>query len=191
MATKTPTKRERAINYFIDNFKATPEEFLKYIIFQYYKNTVPVVAIFAPRGAKTEYHYRFNTKEEADNFVIKQKAYITKQHENEQNRLKQYEEEKKGFEAGKILVSSWGCEQTNVDFYLIIERKKDFLILQEIGEKRIYGGHDDRGTTIPDLTNRKGQPFRKKISVYASVKLESYKYCRLWDGKPEYFSSYA
>ncbi len=189
---KAPTKREKAINYFIENCNPKREDFHNYIIFEYTsKNNKPAVVIFAPRGIKPEYHYGFRTIEEAQKFVTDQKKYIQNRFEQDQREQKRHDEEKKGFEKGKIVVSSWGCEQTNIDFYLIVDRKNDFVTLQEIGGTRIYGGYDDRGTTIPDLTIKKGEPFKKKISIYASIKFESYKYGRLWDGKPEYFSSYA
>jgi len=36
-----------------------------------------------------------------------------------------------------------------------------------------------------------GEPMRKKITKYASIKLSSFETARPWDGKPEYWSSYA
>ena len=45
--------------------------------------------------------------------------------------------------------------------------------------------------TLPNKEIKIGEPFRKKITKYASINLESYKYCGLWDGRPLSCSSYA
>ncbi|HAY3536886.1 TPA: hypothetical protein JRX32_003549 [Elizabethkingia anophelis] len=44
---------------------------------------------------------------------------------------------------GTILYSDWGYEQTNINFYLVLERKNSKLILQEIGQIRTYERQDD------------------------------------------------
>jgi hypothetical protein len=192
-AEKTPTKRDRAIQYFIDNFIVSRTDFLNHIIFEYNNNNgFPCVAIFGERGFRPECNYRFKNEGEACAFTIEQKASIQRRHDQEQERLNKYAKEKEGFKAGEILVSSWGHEQTNIDFYLILERKNDFVLLQEIGQsKSLDTRYGDRGETTADKTTIIGEPFKKKISKFASVQLASYKYCGLWDGKPEYWSGYA
>lgn len=185
------TKRQKALNHFIETLKAKQEDFLNHIIFTYKKELVPIVAIFGEKGFKAESHYRFKNQEQADDFIKKEKASIQRKFDQYQIQLNQWGELKKGYEKGKILVSSWGYEQTNVDFYLILEKKNDFVLIQEIGQNKNYGLHDDRGTTMPDQNKKIGEPFRKKISKYGSIALASYKYCNLWDGKEEHFSNYA
>jgi hypothetical protein len=46
---------------------------------------------------------------------------------------------------------SWGYEQTNINFYLVVERKKSTLVLQEIGQNRTYE-HQDSGTCTPNTS---------------------------------------
>jgi len=192
---KTPTKRELTLSKFVDLIKTnngTQEDFLNHIIFLYTNNNKPVLAIFGPRGHRPETHFNFKNEAQRANYLADQKTSIQRRHDQDEARMKQYTEEKKGFEVGKILRSSWGCEQTNIDYYLIIERKNDFVTLQEIGENRQtdprYG---DRGTTTPDTNKKVGEPFKKKVSKFASIELASYKFGRLWDEKPDYWSSYA
>lgn len=36
---------------------------------------------------------------------------------------------------GKILVSTWGYDQTNVDFYKVVRESESFVWLQKIGNK--------------------------------------------------------
>jgi len=95
------------------------------------------------------------------------------------------------FVPGAILYSSWGYDQTNIDFYEILERNNDFVIIQEIGQVRDHDSMGDSGTCMPNKEIKIGEPFRKKITKNASINLESYKGCWLWDGKPKSWSSYA
>jgi hypothetical protein len=88
------------------------------------------------------------------------------------------------------LVCSWGYDQTNINFYQIISRKNDFIILQEIG-KTITDNQYDRGHCVANPSNLIGEPMRKKITKYALVKFSSFEIARPWKGKPEYWSSYA
>ena len=91
---------------------------------------------------------------------------------------------------GAILYSSWGYEQTNVDFYIILERVNNTVTLQQIGEIRQYD-HADSGKVSPDASKTFGEPFKKRINKYGYINLNSYSYCNLYDGTPKYFSTYA
>jgi hypothetical protein len=192
---KAPTKRELTLSKFDDLIKTnngTKEDFLNYIIFLYTNNNKPVLAIFGPRGYKPETHYNFRTEEQRADYLADQKKSIQRRHDESQRMLQQCNEEKKDFEVNKILVSSWGYEQTNIDFYIILERKNDFITIQKIGENRIPSDKwCDRGTTTPNKDILIGEPFRKKIDKWASVSINSYQRARVWDGKPEGWSSYA
>jgi len=191
--TKIPSKRERAFLIFESKKDSKKEIFLNHTFFTYIDNVKnsPCLAVFNSRGHRTIEHFIFPSNEARSEHLTKLRKRIQNSFDAEQNHLSKYKEEAEQFQKGKILISSWGCEQTNIDFYLIVDRKNDFVTIQEIESKREYSKEGDRGTTTPDISKTKGEPFKKKISKYASLQLESYKYCRLWDGKPEYFSSYA
>lgn len=194
MATlaKQPTKKQKAINYFVDELKAVKEDYHGSIFLTYQKNNFPVLAIFEGSGFRPNTHFRFKNDAELTAYANQQKEYIKKRFDAEQIRMQGYTKEKEAFQTGKILYSSWGFEQTNIDFYVILERKNDFVTIQEIGQTReIDSRYGDRGTVTPDLNNKIGEPFKKKISKYASVNIASYKYCSVWDGQPKYYSSYA
>ena len=53
------------------------------------------------------------------------------------------------YTVGSILYCSWGYDQTNVDFYLVVARKGDWLTLQPMNKKKTYTGHMS-GTCTPD-----------------------------------------
>ena len=191
-ATKKLTKKETWIRSFEQKTNAIKTTYKNIVIINYVNNGKPIVAIWETKSHKPTYHYRFNTADEMFHFITERQKKADEYAKIDAQRMSDYTEEKKGYVEGAILFSSWGWEQTNIDWYIVLERKNDFVIIQEIGSKRTYDRNfNDRGDCIPDATIRIGEPFRKKITKYASINLESYKYCALWDGKPKSWSSYA
>lgn len=98
------------------------------------------------------------------------------------------------FVEGAILYTSWGYDQTNIDWYEIVKRKGAFVWIREIGGRREENGWAT-GTTLPAPGHFIGPEMRKKVRVYKgdenSVRIESYASAWLWDGKPKRWSSYA
>lgn len=103
---------------------------------------------------------------------------------------------------GDILVNTWGWEQTNVDFYQIMEIKgRTKLIVKELNQKAEYTG-DMSGQTMPlkdnfsdresRITSLMTKPSTHSITEpYRICEPEKYYYITKWDGKSEYFSKYA
>lgn len=182
------TKKQMAINYLMAKDGAKKETFFTLDIIVYGLT----VAIFQGKGHKPYKHYRFNDETALNGFILHEKERELKAEENRIKQAKKYEAEKQKIVEGAILYSSWGYEQTNIDFYIVVSRKNDFVILQEVGSHKIYDDNfNDRGSCMPDVTTKIGDPFRKKINKYEGVNLASYKWCGLWDGQPKGWSSYA
>jgi len=187
---KTLTKKEQLITWFMNNKPNVSREIYKDIIIV--KHSLCSVAIWETKSQKPDYHYRFNNAVELEQFITKRKEQADKREEHNKKKNNEYEEKKKGFVVGAILYSSWGYEQTNIDWFVVLERKNDFVILQQIGSDKKYDdNYGDRGSCMPDINFKIGSPFRKKITKYASINLNSYSWCGLWDGKSKGWSSYA
>jgi len=149
------------------------------------------IAVFGKTGARPRYHYRFRSNSEMTDFMQRRINEANLEAEREKIRIHRDLEESQKFKPGTILYSSWGYEQTNIDFYQIIERKGQFVTLQEIGSEKTYEEWGDRGRCKPDPKVLIGDPFRKKISQNASIRLTSYSFAQLYEGRPLYWSSYA
>ena len=95
------------------------------------------------------------------------------------------------FKEGAILYSTWGYEQTNVDFYKIVERKPKSVVLQKIGNKvtEYYDNYGEAGKCVADEEHKIDKPFFRRITKSGYVNIDSVSYARLWDGKPVYWSS--
>lgn len=101
------------------------------------------------------------------------------------------------YTVGSILYCSWGYDQTNVDFYLVVARKGNWLTLQPMNKQQTYTGHMT-GHCVPDGIVELACTFRRRLRideatghVYGCKGPESFMGLYHWDGKPKQFSSYA
>lgn len=98
-----------------------------------------------------------------------------------------------GFTIGDILVSSWGYDQTNVDFYQVTR------IMPKTIEIRAIRKHCEEtgfmcGYSVPiPSAFRSGctKHLVKKREKDEFIKLSSFEFAYKWDGKPKYTSWYA
>jgi hypothetical protein len=92
---------------------------------------------------------------------------------------------------GNILVSSWGYDQTNIDFYKVVAlHGKKSISIVPIESLSNYNSMYMTGTKIPDPDSKQGE-VKKGIYGLYGIKLESYSRAVLWNGKPQNYSSYA
>lgn len=189
---KRQTKQQRAIELLINYNGAQLEEFhtLKFL-----RHSGNCVVVFR-RGSPRPYaNYRFRDARLMEEWIEKEKKTEADSAKRTLEYYNKAAEEAARIIPGAILYSSWGYEQTNIDFYRVLSRKGDFVMIQPIGKIKSFAEFsgrtwDDRGTCIPDPSNT-GEPFRKKITKSGSITLNSFSYARLWDGKPLEWSSYA
>jgi hypothetical protein len=105
----------------------------------------------------------------------------------------------KALKVGAILKSSWGYDQTNVDFYVVTKGAEvgRFLGLAKIASTLIpsAGFSPMAGKCTAALVDGKpqiiGEAFKAKLTEYGSVKVRSCARAWLWDGQPAYVSWYA
>ena len=93
---------------------------------------------------------------------------------------------------GDILYTSWGYEQTNIDFYEIVARRgKSTLAL-----RKLKCSSEDEGWCRHKVMPLKGQfagdqTLTRRISKHGTAKIESYAWLHPWDGAPKHATSYA
>jgi hypothetical protein len=97
---------------------------------------------------------------------------------------------------GDIFYSSWGYDQTNVDFYEVKEVSGKRIIIHLL-EKKVIRTDGDGNTymvPIPGRFDRSDQDLKKIPSFYNGkpiIKLTSYSSAQLWDGRPRFETSFA
>lgn len=160
-----------------------------------------VVLGFKGKQIKASFHYRFKTTEAAKNYADTFVSGVEKIAADKAAAKAVRKATVRALELGDVLVSSWGYEQTNIDYYQVVGLVgKASVLLQEIAKQKTTDDRGDTGKCVPIIDNFIGEPFTKKVINGIRVTLTSYssaskKECTLVDGvktfKPDFWSSYA
>lgn len=155
----------------------------------------PTAVIFVGNAFNPESRYYYPTperrQEEIDRVVAREKAKAAEKSERA--------ESKKAFvptsAAGDIFVSSWGYEQTNVDFYLLESIKGKTGTFVKIGQYVVENSEGSGGMScyvLPAAENIIGEPFKKLISNTQGTESfsERSRFVRKWSGDKQYNSWY-
>jgi len=95
---------------------------------------------------------------------------------------------------GDILYSTWGYEQTNVNFYKVVGRTEKNLKIQEIETIRKPNSEFMSYDAIPDEGKSKGKAMLRKIKTCMNreyVRPCDYFSAHKWSGMPVLGTSYA
>ena len=87
---------------------------------------------------------------------------------------------------GDIFYSSWGYDQTNVDFYQVTKTSSAMISIRQIDKKILRGHGKPTEWVIPVANQFRGPVMSKKLMAYqgrAMVKLNSYSSAYKWDGQ--------
>lgn len=147
------------------------------------------------RKIKPSFHYRFDSPAQREKHIAKFLESCRKLNEVRAERRQSRKFESNPCEVGQIFVSTWGYEQTNVDFYQVTEVKGMSVIIRSIRSRvtRYTGDMSNYVTALPD--EFLGSPMLKRISRgydgQPHISLSSYSSAGLWDGKEMYESHYA
>jgi hypothetical protein len=97
-----------------------------------------------------------------------------------------------GLKAGDVLYASWGYEQTNIDFYQVVDASSPkSVMLREIAANTTTAGgcFTDRGNCLPARDQFTGEAFR---SIWNGSSFHAKgRHLSVHNGQPLYWSSYA
>ena len=161
----------------------------------------PTLKMWLPKATNPFSNYRYFSVEKRDKAlqaaIEDQKAIKAMKEERNQAR-KGTPEKIDSVKLGDIFHFSWGYEQTNVDFYQVIEKSGRMLTLREIGQKstdRETGNSmADYRVAVKDAFLPDKKPIKKLLQFSGNtpyIRIESFGWCSLWDGDPTYCSWYA
>ena len=161
----------------------------------------PTALRFVGKSSKPRDHYRYNSEAEradADSKFIAQTQEVAAMKAKDRAERKALKATPHTLKVGDIMVSSWGYEQTNVDFYQVVGLRGSFIVqLRQICKKECEstGYLTMAGMCIADkdsfLEGKNGEMFEKRVHAGNRFNLESYSHASQWDGKPTYYSWYA
>lgn len=191
-SAKPKTRKEENIEIYMVHLSGLKTDYQDHIFIQgiepktgYYR-----LVIFGPRGYKPQINHNFKTFEARAEYVAKIHKRIDSSIEDQKQRDQRAKSENDQLQPGAILYSSWGYEQTNIDFYQIVARSGSTVTLQEIGQDKNHDNRGDSGNCVANPEIKKGEHFKKRLSQHGGIKMNSYKYASLWDGRPLSWSSW-
>jgi hypothetical protein len=114
----------------------------------------PAAMVFHGKAQKPDWTMRFTSE------ASREKA-ITRFFQGRRETLGRKKAEKENtFKVGDILDTCWGYDQTNREWFEVVEVKGQWLVLREIAGKRSVDGRD-RGQTVPMHGQYIGEPIRR------------------------------
>jgi hypothetical protein len=153
-------------------------------IWEYEANGVLYAIGFAGKQSKPLFHNRFNGAPHRTKVIQEYIDGRKSRMEYTQKRQQERKDYQHSFVKGDILYTSWGYDQTNIDFYEVVDVKGAVLVVREIGEK--LERDDGKGTeyVVPQPGHFVGSPMRVRPTPNG-VKIENHSGSK-WDGKPKY-----
>ena len=163
----------------------------------------PSALAYVGKANKPRFHYSFASVERMQTYVdkfVEDTRREIESHEKMKAERKAEMNKPNSLVVGDILYNSWGWEQTNIDFYQVVESKG-----QTVKLRRIAGNiTDGAGNSMAGYTSAVKDAFcetrnehyetvdflAKRVQYGNKVNMK-HGYCGLWDGKPCYVSWYA
>lgn len=159
---------------------------------------------FQGKRAKPSFFYHFPSAEKRDAYVVK---FISDAQASDAYRTKCAQERQaaraamtnKDLPIGTIMVSSWGYDQTNVDFYKVVGHfGRIGLEVVEVGCKHVEGSGVSHGMADHVVADPEVSPdakvHRVKMTTKTTFRAPGYGgdySVHVWDGRPHYRSWYA
>ena len=151
----------------------------------------PIAVGFGGKRAKPDFHFRFGNEEKRKEYIDKFFDRIAERAADKKKRAVEKNAFVHSLKVGSILYSSWGYEQTNIDFYEVIKLVgKKSVMLARIGGAFAEGNLDDASTNavvaVPGSFIEGKEPKLKRVREFNAISLNSYSNAYLWDGEPKY-----
>jgi hypothetical protein len=138
------------------------------------------------KAVRASFHHRYGSDESRTHAITKWFAQL----ERDEEVKAAYREAKKHFrctlQIGQIVYTSWGYEQTNVDFYEVVALKGEkTVVVREIKSEIIeHGPRAMAGRASPLVGQYCGDAFSARAVSANALKIGVRKLAYLWDGRP-------
>ena len=145
--------------------------------------------IFIGRASKPSKNMYFSTAEHREEYVQKIVDNVKANEAAKKARAAQAKLAKakaaESVKVGDIFSSSWGYDQTNVDFYKCVAKRGQMIDVVKVGHTL---DHCERGSdyVVPDVDCPLGGKMTKRINQYGGFRVESYANAYPFDGEPQY-----
>lgn len=151
-------------------------------------NKTTYVVAFQGKRQKPDHNYRFPQGPKAAEEWVAKFFKDVQAAEDHKAQAKQRDTERLAkmrdkIKAGDIYYTSWGYDQTNIDFYLVVDRTAATVEVVKIGKDCVEAvtGVD---YVTPNPMVKWGDTIKRKINT-TGFKIASYAYAYPWEGDPK------
>jgi uncharacterized protein YegJ (DUF2314 family) len=139
-------------------------------------------------------YYRFSSEQSADDYIKRTLESIQSSIDAKEKRKQERLNFKNPAKVGDILESMWGYDQTNIDYYQVIEVKNKSVKIKAINKQFLENDSYGQDLVKPAKNSFKNEKVLTKM-VRAGfdndkndyyVKINSFMIADLWDGKPSF-----
>lgn len=189
------TKADRlAARYVPENASIAQNDFG--IVYAYESKGVPYAIAYRGTAGRSEWHTRFRSFEQRSEYIEKWLTALTDR-ACARSALK---EQRKAFrtewKVGTVLSGSWGYEQTNVEFWQVVELSPSGKTakIRELVQDGLEGEyHYMTGKSVPALNVFTGRERTVRVQTdgrHSHCHVDSC-YLSEWDGRPKHWTAYA
>lgn len=159
-------------------------------IWTWEEGSTPYGIAFQGKSNKPLWHYRFTSEERRAEQVENTTRYRREVLAEKAAKAKAKKAFQHALKVGDILDSSWGYDQTNVDFYEVtaVPSGKSVKLRPVCKETVSESGQSESVVPVPG--SYCGDEVLKKVDTYGSVRIASYARASKWDGKPRYQTAF-
>jgi hypothetical protein len=153
------------------------------------RSSRPAVLMYGGNRSKADSHYSYRSEQEArdaaSRYLDGQAASAVYKAEQRVARNRPHT-----LAVGSILACSWGYDQTNVDFYEVVElHGAAFLSVRKIAQKVVENQQSsERVVACPGQYC--GEPMRKRATAGNAIRIADYASAYEWDGKPKHQTAF-
>jgi len=183
VAHSFPVRRNELQKYIpgIKQYKVDP----KYKLDAYYGDYGKYGWVYIIYTSKSTYPIRYVGAGDTESECLRElKNELAAHFERIDKEIKEREEFQNPYKVGDILVAVWGYDQTNVDFYKVVQLAgKESVYLVEMTSASKGSTGDGYLNVVPGRDN--GKPFLRRVLPKGYVKIDNVRYAWRWDGTPE------
>ncbi len=162
------------------------------VVYVYESDGKPGAMGFSGRRQKPDFHYRFQTIERREAHILgwlKRLREVAAEKARQRAKRRDFQH---SLQVGDVLYSSWGYDQTNVDFYQVTRLKgKTQVVVREIESVKTHSGAYMQGHAMASKDSFVGSEMTRGVQLDNIVRINSVEHAWVWDGQPKQFSSYA
>jgi hypothetical protein len=184
---KTAQQRVAERNVPADSKELKGENCVVYL-FDY--NDKPCAKGYVGTSGKPAFQYRFSNNERRLEYINEWRNRVGNWEAKKAERVAARKSFKHVISVGDILYSSWGYEQTNIDWYQVIATTDKTITVRQIAGDRNETGWL-QGETRPVRDHFIEEPLTRKVSESNSIRIESFAHAWLWDGRTKHYTAYA